>query len=92
MKYALSFYLAPENLGEHCSLEQAYASVRQVLASLKFTCHHGDFYLGDASVSPVQCVLAAQKMNALYPWFKSSVRDFKMLRVEDINDMGPALE
>ena len=92
MTYALSFYLDPETLGKHCSLEEANAYVRQTLMSLKFTRLHGDLYLGDPNVSPVQCVLAAQKMKALYPWFKSSVREFKMLRVEDINDMGPALE
>ena len=48
-------------------------------------------YFGGANITAVQCVLAAQKLSATYAWFKPSVRDFRMLRIEEMNDLGPAI-
>lgn len=39
----------------------------------------------------VTCVLAAQRLARELPWFGASVRDIRMLRIEDLNDLGPAI-
>jgi virulence-associated protein VapD len=37
-------------------------------------------------------VLATQDLTRRFPWFRSSVRDMRMLRIEENNDLGPAIE
>jgi virulence-associated protein VapD len=35
--------------------------------------------------------LAAQQLSQKHAWFKASVRDIRMLRIEEMNDLSPAL-
>ncbi len=95
MTYALTFYLDPSSLlvkAQGLSVDKAYECIRNVLARSDFEWQPGNLYVGGPKVNPVHCVLAAQKLNATYPWFKSSVREFRMLRIEDMNDLMPAIE
>jgi virulence-associated protein VapD len=43
-------------------------------------------------VSPVTCVLAVQDLSKCYDWFAPSVRDIRMLRIEEGNDLREAME
>jgi len=40
----------------------------------------------------VTCVLAAIDLSRQLPWFAPSVRDMRMLRIEELNDLMPAVQ
>lgn len=94
MTYAVAFDLDTATLKTtypNPSWNNAYGDIRKVLEPLGFSWQQGSVYFGDERVNAVACVLAAQKLSATYPWFKSSVRDIRMLRIEEMNDLMPAL-
>jgi virulence-associated protein VapD len=43
-------------------------------------------------VDAVACVLAVQELASRYDWFTPSVRDIRMLRIEENNNLMPAVE
>ncbi|QQE87302.1 hypothetical protein [Azotobacter chroococcum] len=72
--------------------ENAHADICSVLTEdFGFTCIQGDVYFGDESVSSITCVLAAQKLKERFSWFEASVKEIKMLRIDELNDLGPAI-
>lgn len=94
MTYALAFDLDTTVLQQAYqgpSWNNAYGEIRKTLTSLGFDWQQGNVYFGWPQITAVQCVLAAQKLSATYAWFKPSVRDFRMLRIEEMNDLGPAI-
>jgi virulence-associated protein VapD len=74
------------------SYTDAYSDMRRVLASHGFDRVQGGIYFGNETVTPVTCVLAVLDMKAKHPWLTSSVRDMRMLRIEDNNDLMPAIQ
>lgn len=94
MTYAIAFDLDTEMLRQsypNPSHNNAYGDIRRVLESLGFTWQQGSVYFGGNEINAVKCVLAAQKLSNTYPWFKASVRDIRMMRIEEMNDLLPAL-
>ncbi len=93
--YAIAFDLDTAQLQAqypNTSWQNAYGDVKKTLTSLGFTWQQGSVYFGDAkTVTAVSCVLAAQQLSNTYPWFKGCVRDIRMLRIEELNDLAPAL-
>lgn len=73
------------------SWQHAYDDIKAVLFSQGFFWQQGSVYLGGDTVTAVQCVLATQALSATLPWFKSAVRDIRMLRIEEFNDLYAAL-
>jgi virulence-associated protein VapD len=69
----------------------AYGDIRKVLEPLGFTWQQGSVYFGTENINAVKCVLAAQALSTAYPWFKGAVSDIRMLRIEEMNDLQPAL-
>jgi virulence-associated protein VapD len=51
----------------------------------------GSTYFGDDTVDAVRCVTVVQRLAAKYNWFTASVRDIRMLRIEENNDLRSAL-
>lgn len=74
------------------SWNNAYNDVRTFLTSRGFEWRQGSAYFGDDSIDAVRCVRVVQKMSKRFSWFKSSVRDIRMLRIEENNDLKVALE
>lgn len=70
----------------------AYADVRRMLEQRGFDWQQGSTYFGNERVTAVDCVLAVQELRRTYEWFRPSVRDIRMLRIEENNDLAPALE
>ena len=94
MTYAIAFDLDTETLQQaypNPSWNNAYGDIRKVLEPLGFTWQQGSVYFGNEQMNAVKCVIAAQKLSGTYSWFKASVRDIRMLRIEEMNDLEPAL-
>ncbi|MFI0401024.1 MAG: hypothetical protein ACH34X_18225 [Thiolinea sp.] len=93
--YAIVFDLEMASLSEsypNDSFKNAYTDIRKVLVDeFGFEWQQGSTYFGGSSVDAVTCVLAAQELAARYDWFASSVRDIRMLRIEENNDLMPAV-
>ena len=74
------------------SWNNAYYDVRTYLTARGFDWKQGSTYFGDDSVDAVRCVRVVQKLAAKYPWFKPAIRDIRMLRIEENNDLQLALD
>ncbi len=94
--YAIAFDLEQDTLSKtygSTSYTNAYNDIKRVLNEYGFTRQQGSVYFGDVEkVDAVKCVLAAQDLARRYPWFAASVEDIRMLRIEDNNDLMPAIE
>lgn len=93
MAYAISFDLDTTRLQQMyptASWQNAYGDIKRILTPLGFDWQQGSVYFGQ-DVNAVQCVLAAQKLSQSLTWFKDCVRDIRMLRIEELNDLMPAL-
>jgi len=92
--YAIAFDLDTAQLQKAYptpSYKNAYGDIRKVLEPFGFNWQQGSVYFGDEEMNAVKCVLAVQAVSNAYPWFKSCVRDIRMLRIEELNDLAPAL-
>ncbi len=94
--YAIVFDLDQDTLSKtyHTpSYTNAYSDIKKVLEPHGFTRQQGSVYFGDAAkVDAVSCVLAVMDIAAKHPWFAPSVKDIRMLRIEDNNDLMPAVQ
>lgn len=73
------------------SWKNAYAEVRRALLEHGFDWQQGSTYFGNEDVTAVGCVLAVQDITHRFSWFRPSVRDIRMLRIEENNDLLPAI-
>lgn len=92
--YAIAFDLDTEQLKllySGSSWNNAYSDIKKTLLPLGFTWQQGSVYFGGDDMNAVRCVLAAQELSRSYPWFKASVKDIRMLRIEELNDLTPAI-
>jgi virulence-associated protein VapD len=93
--YAITFDLDTETLAKtyHTpSFQNAYNDIRTALREHGFGWQQGSVYFGDESVDPVTCVIAVMDITNKFSWFASCVRDIRMLRIEDNNDLVPAIK
>ena len=74
------------------SWRNASQDVRKVLEKYGFEWQQGSTYFGKPEVSPVTCVLAVQDISRSFQWFGASLRDIRMLRIEENNDLMPVVE
>jgi virulence-associated protein VapD len=93
--YAITFDFDTETLKNtyHTpSHNNAYGDVRKVLVEeFGFQWQQGSVYFGDETVDPVTCVMAVQELTTRFDWFEPSIRDIRMLRIDENNDLGPAI-
>lgn len=92
--YAIAFDLTKDALEEHYpgpSWNNAYGEIRKVLEARGFDHQQGSVYFGDENVTSVTCVLAVQELAYKFSWFAEVVRDIRMLRIEEHNDLSVAI-
>lgn len=92
--YAIAFDLDWELLKRHYpgnTPNNGYEDIYRVLTRHGFNRQQGSVYFGDNKVDPVKCVLAVQDIVKSHPWFKLVVNDIRMLRIEENNDLMPAV-
>lgn len=92
--YAIAFDMDIDSLRPHYGdpYNNAYLEIRRVLQRHGFRWQRGSVYFGDETINAVTCVLAAQDLARSLPWFAASVRDIRMLRIEEFNDLMPAIQ
>lgn len=73
------------------SWRNAYQDIRNHLESAGFTWKQGSVYFGDDSVDYAKCVTIVQEMCSQFSWFPNSVRDIRILRIEENNDLMPVV-
>ncbi|MGP6159783.1 MAG: hypothetical protein ACLPYS_20185 [Vulcanimicrobiaceae bacterium] len=93
--YAITFDLDTDTLQQVYpgdSWRNAYGEIRKILIEEGFEWQQGSVYFGDPeTIDAVTCVLAAQRLARELDWFSEAVRDIRMLRIEENNDLGPAV-
>lgn len=92
--YAVVFDLDTNCLNEcydGTTYHGAYKAVRDFMTQNGFSHTQGSVYFGDSSIDAVKCVLVVQKLSKIYPWFSTCVKDIRMLRIEENNDLKPAI-
>ncbi len=94
--YAIVFDLDQESLAQtyhNDSYKNAYGDIKKTLETHGFSRQQGSVYFGDVSkVDAVSCVLAVMDLAKNNSWFEPSIRDIRMLRIEDNNDLMPAVK
>jgi virulence-associated protein VapD len=92
--YAIAFDMDIESLRLQYGdpYNNAYSEIRRVLQRHGFRWQQGSVYFGGDEIDAVKCVLAAQDLATSLPWFSTCVRDIRMLRIEEFNDLLPAIE
>ena len=92
--YAIVFDLDTQMLQQNYpgpSYTNAYMDIRNYLCQRGFEWKQGSVYYGDDSVTAVRCVTVVQRLAKKFDWFTPSVRDIRMLRIEENNDLKAAL-
>lgn len=69
----------------------AYDDIARELKKHGFERQQGSVYFGGRGTTSVHCVLATQALSKRCPWFVKVVRDIRMLRIEETNDLMPAI-
>ena len=94
--YAIVFDLDQDALAQayhNDSFKNAYGDIKKTLESHGFKRQQGSVYFGEGTrADAVSCVLAVMDLAKKNPWFEPSVRDIRMLRIEDNNDLMPAVK
>ena len=92
--YAIAFDMDIDQLRANYGdpYNNAYLEIRRLLQRHGFTWQQGSVYYGGPDITAVSCVLAAQDLARVLPWFAASVRDIRMLRIEELNDLMPAIQ
>lgn len=93
MSYAVAFDLDTEILKKvypNESYGNAYGDIKKFLLSKGFDWQQGSVYFG-TNLNAVTCIMAIQELSKTFSWFKQSVRDIRLLRIEEMNDLSPVL-
>jgi virulence-associated protein VapD len=93
--YAIAFDLDTELLARNYpapSWNNAYRELRDALHEHGFRWQQGSVYFGSEHVTPVTCVLAIQELTRRFAWLSMCARDIRMLRIEENNDLRPAID
>ena len=87
--YAVTFDLDIEQLKQNYPqiYNNAYADIRKYLKENNFTWQQGSVYFGNEKINAAICVYTIQQLSKKFEWFKNSVRDIRMLRIEENNDL-----
>lgn len=84
--YAIAFDLDTDQLRElydGSSWNNAYFDIRRELESRGFRWQQGSVYFGNDDVRSKDCIRAVMDLDALFPWFRPSVRDIRMMQITE---------
>jgi virulence-associated protein VapD len=92
--YAIAFDMDIEQLRIHYGdpYNNAYLEIRRVLEAHQFQWQQGSVYFGGPSVSAASVMVAVIDLTVQLQWFAAAVRDIRMLRIEELNDLMPVVQ
>lgn len=92
--YAIVLDLAIEQLRVHHGdpYNNAYLEIRRVLERHQFQWPQGSMYFGGPAVTAATVMVAVIDLTTQLPWFAATVRDIRMLRIEELNDLMPIVQ
>lgn len=93
--YAIVFDLDTNILGNVYPgnhYNQAYSDIRRFLEPKGFEWQQGSTYFGNENQTAVSCTAAVIELTRQFPWLKQAIRDIRMLRIEENNDLGPIID
>ncbi len=92
--YAIAFDMDIEHLRVHYGdpYNNAYLEIRRVLEEHHFQWQQGSVYFGGPAVTAASVMVAVIDLTTRLPWFAASVRDIRMLRIEELNDLMPVVQ
>lgn len=92
--YAIAFDMDIDQLRVHYgdSYNNAYLEIRRVLERHQFQWQQGSMYFGGPSVTAASAMVAVIDLTTQLPWFAAAVRDIRMLRIEELNDLMPVVQ
>ncbi len=70
----------------------AFLEIRRVLERHQFQWQQGSVYFGGPAVTAATVMVAVIDLTTQLPWFAASVRDIRMLRIEELNDLMPVVQ
>jgi len=87
--YAIAFEMDIEQLRIHYGdpYNNAYIEIRRILEGHQFQWQQGSVYFGGSTVTAATVMVAVIDLATRLPWFAASVRDIRMLRIEELNDL-----
>lgn len=94
MAYAITFDMDTNCLNDVYggSYNNAYLDIQKILEKWHFKRQQGSVYFGAENTTAVDCMLAVQDLATQYDWFALCVKDVRMLRIEELNDLKPAID
>lgn len=93
--YAITFDLDTKALEQHYPVSNwrnGYNDIAATLLGYGFERQQGSVYFGNSTVTAVTCFTATNALTSTYAWFRLCVRDIRMLRIEEINDLMPVVQ
>jgi len=92
--YAIAFDMDIEQLRSHygASYNNAYVEIRRILEEHQFQWQQGSVYFGGQDVTVTSVIMAVIDLTTRLRWFAASVRDIRMLRIEEWNDLKPVVQ
>lgn len=87
--YAITFRLDADSLQLHPGASSE--AVAGMLDAKGFAKQTPGFHLAAPSLNAVDAVLAVQAIGRELPWFSAIVKDLRLMRVEAIDNLEPAL-
>ncbi len=93
--YAITFDLDTKALEQYYPVpnwRSAYNDIASTLSSYGFERQQGSVYFGNSTVTAVTCFTATNALTTTYAWFRLCVKDIRMLRIEEINDLMPVVQ
>lgn len=81
-----------EQLYPSQSWRNAYSDVRRFFEDNGFENKQGSVYFAIDDIDAVECVALVQDLAEAYDWFTPSLKDIRMLRIEENNDLMPILD
>src|SRR5438874_13457717 len=92
--YAIAFDMDIELLRIHYGdpYNNAYLEIRRILEEHQFEWQQGSVYFGGPAVTAASVMVAVIDLTTRLSWFAAAVRDIRMLRIEELNDLMPVVQ
>ena len=93
--YAVTFDIdtncLKEQFGDINIANDVYTKIKKFMTSNGFEWKQGSVYFGDETINAVTCVTTVQRLAIEVPALTACVKDIRMLKIEEYNDLLPAI-